>query len=474
MVADRRAVVLGGSFTAVLTSAMLAQHFSEVVVVERDGLPDGPEMRKGVPQARHCHILWSGGARIAESYLPGMTERLLAAGAHRIGIPDGLVSFTPFGWQHRFPETEFALASSRALLDWVMREEALRGGRITVRARTEALGLTGGPGRVTGVRTRDRDSGEEQRIEAELVVDATGRGSAMRRWLEPLGVPAPQEECVDTGMVYATRTFQAPPSVAGTGFPLVSILADARRPVPGRGAVLMPIEGGRWIVTLSGTRGGEPPADAEGFLSYARDGVRHPLIGDLIAGLEPLTPVQRSRSTVSRRLHYDRLAAWPEGLVVIGDATAAFNPVYGHGMSAAARGVAALDRQLSDRGTGAGLSRPAQRAVARAADDAWMMATSNDAGYPECRVTSDDPRLADPAAHRRDADMMSGLATRNRVVSQAALALMTLSTSVAEIQNPWLLAALRRGPEVPVLTGPPLRPEESGCLRRPVDLPVAA
>ncbi|WP_415954506.1 NAD(P)/FAD-dependent oxidoreductase [Streptomyces sp. KLOTTS4A1] len=411
-----------------------------------------------------------------------MTAGLLAAGAHRIGIPDGLVSYTPFGWQHRFPESEFTLASSRALLDWAMREEALRSDRIAVLTRTEVLGLTGGAsgttaggtGRVTGVRTRDRDSGAERHLEADLVIDATGRGSAMRRWLGELGVPAPQEESVDTGMVYATRMFQAPQAATGSGFPLVSVLADSRRPVPGRGAVLMPIEGGRWIVTLSGTRGGEPPADAEGFLTYAREGVRHPLIGDLIADLEPLTAVQRSHSTVSRRLHYDRLPGWPEGLVVIGDATAAFNPVYGHGMSAAARGVAAFEQQIRDRGLGAGLGRTAQRAIARAADDAWMMATSNDASYPGCRVASTDPRLTAPGAHRRDSDMMSSLATRNRAVSQSALALMTLSTSIADIQTPRLLAALRRGPEVPVLTEPPLRPVESACLRMPVGVGAAA
>ncbi|WP_166025481.1 FAD-dependent monooxygenase [Streptomyces chilikensis] len=466
MTAHRRAVVLGGGFTAMLTSAMLARHIDEVVVVERDEYPAGAQPRKGVPQARHCHILWSGGARIAETYLPGMTGKLLEAGAHRIGIPGGLVSLTPFGWQHRFPSTEFTLASSRALLDRVMREETLRQGRISVLERTEVLGLTGGADRITGVTIRDRDSGDERVLEAGLVVDATGRGSGMRRWLERIGVPAPQEESVDTGMVYATRVFRAPEGTE-SGFPLVSVLADARRPVPGRGAVLMPIEDGRWIVTLSGTRGGEPTADAEEFSAFARDGVRHPLIGDLIEGLEPLTAVQRSHSTVSRRLHYDRLGVWPEGLVVIGDATTAFNPVYGHGMSAAARSVVALEAQLRDRGLAAGLGRAAQRAVARAADDAWAMATSNDVGYPGCRVQGTDPRLTGPAADRRDADMVGALATRNRDDARAALALMTLSATVTEIQSPRLFAALRRGPEVPVLTAPPLLPHESARLRIP-------
>ena len=43
----------------------------------------------------------------------------------------------------------------------------------------------------------------------------------------------------------------------------------------------MPIEGGRWIVTLSGTRGGEPATDEDGFLDFAR-GLRDPVVARLI------------------------------------------------------------------------------------------------------------------------------------------------------------------------------------------------
>src|SRR5262249_50746399 len=153
-------------------------------------------------------------------------------------------------------------------------------------------------------------------------------------------------------------------------------------------------EDGRWIVTVSGTRDGEPPDDDAGFLDFARDGVRHPLVGELIRDAEPLTSVQRSRSTVNRRFHHQRLAGRPEGLVVLGDALAAFNPVYGHGMSAAAHGVLALGREVERYGPGKpGLARAAQHAVSRAADDAWVLATSQDVCYPGCRVNSRDPRL---------------------------------------------------------------------------------
>ncbi len=464
MATNRRAVVMGGGFAGTLVSAMLARHVDEVLVLDRDAYPPGPELRRGVPQARHCHILWSGGAHVMERFLPGTTDRLLAAGAHRIGIPDGLVSYTPAGWQHRFPATEFTLACSRALLDWTLHDQALRNPRITFRRRTEVLAPTGTARRVTGVRTRDLDTGEEHLVEADLVVDATGRGSVTKNRLAALGLGEPEQETVDTGIVYATRVFRAPHG-APAAFPLVSVLADPRLDGPGRNAVLMPIEDDRWIVTLSGTRGGEPPADEDGFLRYARESLRHPLIGELITGLEPLTGVQRSRSTVNRRLHYDRLPHWPEGLVVLGDAATAFNPVYGHGMSAAARSVAALDTELQQRRLAPGLARNAQRAVARAVDDAWMLATTKDIDYPGCLVDSDDERLIDnDRSGRRASDLMTHLATCNREVSRAAVSLMTLSATVADIQTPWLLAALRRGRETPALTEPPLHPAERAVL----------
>lgn len=167
---------MGGGMAGMLVSSMLARHVGSVTVIDRDEFPTGPDLRKGVPQARHAHILWSGGARIVEELLPGTTDRLLGAGAHRIGIPDGQVSFTAYGWQHRFPEAQFMIACSRALLDWTVREETLREERIALVEKTEVLALLGDAGRVTGVRVRDQESGEEREVPADLVVDTTGRG----------------------------------------------------------------------------------------------------------------------------------------------------------------------------------------------------------------------------------------------------------------------------------------------------------
>ena len=47
------AAVIGGSLSGLLAARVLSNHFEKVTVLERDTLPNGPEFRSGVPQARH-------------------------------------------------------------------------------------------------------------------------------------------------------------------------------------------------------------------------------------------------------------------------------------------------------------------------------------------------------------------------------------------------------------------------------------
>ncbi len=86
--APRRAVVVGGGMAGMLAAAALSS-YADVTVVERDVLPEGPEPRRGLPQARHVHVIWSGGARAMEDLLPGVTDAWLAAGARRIPCRPG-------------------------------------------------------------------------------------------------------------------------------------------------------------------------------------------------------------------------------------------------------------------------------------------------------------------------------------------------------------------------------------------------
>ncbi|TXS48869.1 NAD(P)/FAD-dependent oxidoreductase [Streptomyces sp. t39] len=459
----RTAVVIGGGLAGMLAASALSAHADQVTVVERDSLPDGPHSRRSLPQAHHAHLLWSGGARAIESLLPGTTDRWLAAGARRIPLPTGLVSMSALGWFRRWPEMQFLIACSRDLLDWVVREQVVALPGVTVLQRTELLGLSGTAARVRGVRVRTED-GEERVLDADLVVDASGRGSRAPEWLRSLGVDEVTEEKVDSGLAYASRLFRAP--AGAEHFPVVNVQADAREPRPGRTATIVPLEGGRWLVTLSGTRGGQPTGAADEFENFARS-VRHPVVGELISHTEPLTDVVVNRSTVNRRRYYEKISGWPEGFLAVGDAVATYNPVYGHGMSVAAQGVVALRSALAGHGiTAPGLARRVQQAVARPVSTAWDLATGQDILYPGAIGKASGPG-ADVL--RRYVDRLMLTATGRPLVTKALFDVMTLSAPLSSLAKPEVALAVLRGPKLPPLPGPPLTAEELRIAKEPCE-----
>ncbi|MFF6995224.1 FAD-dependent oxidoreductase [Streptomyces sp. NPDC008313] len=456
----RCAVVIGGGLAGMLAAAAAVPFADAVTIVERDILPRGPEPRKGLPQARHVHVLWSGGAKVIEQLVPGVADRWVEAGARKIPLSSGVVTYTPQGWSRRGkqPTPHYLVACSRDVLDWHVRDEVLRDSRIRLVDGAEAVALTGDKRRVTGVEILTGDSASRI-LEADLVIDTSGRDSYALHWLSSLGISGIRERNVDAGLVYASRVYQAPTSISN--FPVVNIQALPHRSQPGQAATLVPIENGRWLVSLSGTRGGEPTANGKDFVPFALD-MLHPLVGMLIARATPLTDVSTTRSTGNRRRYLEQAQAWPEGLVVLGDALATYNPVYAQGMSVAALSARLLRNELKQTGLRrAGLARRVQRAVARLTDAAWASATAQDAVYPG--ALDQTPTLTDRVIHRfhrrlaRTAAGSSPTATSLMVTAMEA-------TSTRLLRPDALLTAavgpLRHHP----LQGPPLTPQEQALL----------
>ncbi|MFJ8104886.1 NAD(P)/FAD-dependent oxidoreductase [Streptomyces sp. NPDC096132] len=455
------AVVLGGSLAGLLAARALADVTGRVTLVERDTLPAGPTPRRGLPQARHAHQLWSGGARALTELVPDIDERLRAAGVRRLPVTTDMVALSPYGWYRRWAESHHMLLASRDLLDATVRAAVLADERIEVRERTEVVGLTGSGAAVTGVRIRgvggEGGEGGEEVLSADMVVDATGRGSRAARWLTGLGLPEPERREVDSGVAYASRLFRAP-EAARHAFPVVNVQPDPRTGEPGRGGVLLPIEDGQWLVTLFGSRGGEPTADPGDFARYAREELRHPVIADLVERAEPLSEVAFTRTTANRRLFYERMPAWPENFAVLGDALCALNPIYGHGMSAAAQGALALRDVTRRHGLGSpGLSRRVQKAVARPAAAAWDLAIGMDVFYPG--ATENGPTLRE----RLLAGYVGRLlhtATGNGRIARRVTDVTSLERGPEALVTPGVLLAALVGPLKPPLTGPPLTGDE--------------
>ena len=382
----RHAVVVGGSMAGLVAARVLTAHFDRVTIIERDRLPDGADHRKGVPQARQLHALLARGCNVLEALFPGFGQELQAAGAVPVRMPGDVAMLTKAGWMDRRAPGWTALSASRPLFEATVRRRLLALPGITLLDGHEATGLGASrDGRVVhGVTVRRVDGDGVSYTDADLVVDASGRGSRAPAWLAELGYPAPEATRVDPDIAYATRTYRIPDGFTADW---KAVMLTSRPPTMPRTGYLFPIEGGQWMVALMGAAGQHPPTDEEGHAAFVRS-LSSPVIADAIADAEPVTEIRGHRGTTNRQWHFERMPRWPERFVVLGDAVCAFNPIYGQGMTTAAVAAETLDACLREQrlrrpaGDLDGLARRFQRALARRNADAWMFSTGEDLRFP--------------------------------------------------------------------------------------------
>jgi 2-polyprenyl-6-methoxyphenol hydroxylase-like FAD-dependent oxidoreductase len=378
--ADRpshRAVVIGASMSGLLAARVLADHFTEVEVLDRDPLPAEPAHRKGVPQGRHAHGLLAAGGRALEQLFPGLMRELVARGATEGDAAQDLRWFQFGVYKARFHSGIEGTFLSRPLLESAVRARVAALPNVTVRQGVDVRGLAHRDGRVIGVECGDAGGGTTLRP-AVLVVDASGRGSRTPAWLTAMGYDAPQEETVPVDVTYTTRVLERRPGEMDGS---LGMIVPPRAPAETRGAALLAMEGDRWILTLIGMVGDRAPADDAGFLAYARS-LGAPEIGALVASARPLSEFVTYRFAANVRRRYERLRRFPRGLVVIGDALASFNPIYGQGMTVASREALALDAALREGAYDAVAPRFFRRA-ARVIDNPWTLTVGEDLRYPQ-------------------------------------------------------------------------------------------
>jgi 2-polyprenyl-6-methoxyphenol hydroxylase-like FAD-dependent oxidoreductase len=372
------AVVLGGSLAGVLAARVLADAYGQVTVIDRDELPETPMHRRGVPHGRHIHGLLARGQQALEELFPGLTAELVA---HGVPAGDLLASTRLYLSGHRLLQAHaglVVLCASRPVLEGHVRARVRALPNLTFLDSCDVVGLAAAPDgrRVTGARVlRRADNSAEQVLSADLVVDATGRGSRTPMWLEGLGYARPVKEQVRIGLGYTTRTYRLPPDALDGD---LAVLQAATPQHPRTGALQM-LEGDRWMLTLGGILGHHPPTDPDGFLAFARS-LQFPDIYETIRDAEPLDDPIPFRFPASVRHRYERLSRFPDGLLVMGDAVCSFNPIYGQGMSVAALEALTLRRHLE---RGAALQpRRWFRDLARVVDVPWDIAAGGDLVFP--------------------------------------------------------------------------------------------
>jgi flavin-dependent dehydrogenase len=367
-----RAVVVGASIAGLSAARVLSERFDEVVVCERDELSDAPAGRRGVPQGRHVHALLMAGVQRLASWFPGLDDDLIAAGAHVVDPGRDIRWYQAGGERLRAPSPLRRRLCSRPLLEAIVRRHVAALPNVILR--TAAVGGLAA--------SRDRStvvgavvSGDV--LEADIVVDASGRASRASAWLESLGYAPPRLCEVQIDMHYASRTFGREEGQAD--FLMGFVLGSPPRP---RHGVAFAIEGDRWMITLAGYNTDHAPRDDAGWRAFAKS-LESPLIADLVAQAEPLTEVVTHRLPSNRRHRIETMRRAPGGFVILGDAVASFNPVYGQGMSSAMLQAEALGVALDRAGdTGARFVRDYNRRVGRVVAAPWQLCIRNDYAYP--------------------------------------------------------------------------------------------
>ncbi|MCI0383179.1 NAD(P)/FAD-dependent oxidoreductase [Streptomyces sp. CNQ085] len=407
-----RAVVLGGSIAGLFAARVLADAYDAVLVVDRDVLTGVEGPRKHCPQGRHINGLLARGQLAMEELYPGITQEIFDD-----GVPTGdLAGHVRWYFNGRRLKQQVAgltcVAASRPMLEKHIRRRTAALPNIAFREQHDILGLvtTADRGRVTGVRVQPlADGGSEEILEADLVVDATGRGSRTPVWLEELGYQRVPEERKKIGLGYVTQHYRLLEDPYDGD---LSINPVAFPGVP-RGAIFTKTDGDRVELTTYGLLGDHPPTDQEGLYSWVKS-LAVPDIHDALQKAVPLDEPVAFRFPTTLRRRYEELDRLPSGLLVTGDAVTTFNPVYAQGMTVAALGALTIRDHLH---TGAA-PIPAQyfQDLARdVIDPAWEMTNTVDLTFPGVQ----GERTAQVKAAQTFLKLVQKAATRDGTVTAA-------------------------------------------------------
>jgi 2-polyprenyl-6-methoxyphenol hydroxylase-like FAD-dependent oxidoreductase len=380
-----RIVVLGAGVCGLASALLLARDGHDVTVLERDPapVPDSPGdawetwERGGVAQFRQAHYLQSRARVVLDAALPDVLDTFLAAGAFHVDplrrMPPAIADHSPRPGDERLT----TITGRRSTLEQVMARIAEAQPGLAVRRGVAVTGLStrrlNGAAHVTGVTT---EPGEL--LDADLVVDAMGRGSRLPRWLTTAGAEPPREDAEDCGFIYYTRFFRgaAPPP------PRAPILT----PIGSFSILTIPADNGTWSVTLYAASGDQPLKR-----------LRHPEVWTALVRAcpmhahwldgEPMTGILPMGGVIDR---YREPAPPATGVASVADACACTNPSLGRGIALGLMHVLRLRDTVREHGDDP-----------RAFAAAWRAATEEELGpWYWATVAVDRSRLAEIEAIR--------------------------------------------------------------------------
>ncbi|MEU5217391.1 hypothetical protein AB0G79_14485 [Streptomyces sp. NPDC020807] len=440
----KRAIVMGGSYAGLFAARVLSEHAEDVVVLEPDVIGDDGLGRR-TPQRHQLHALLSMGHTQLERWFPGVTDELVKGGA-LLGEGDD-VRFYLDGRLKAPVRGARMLGATRPFLESHLRRRVAAVDNVRF-SRAQATGLVFRDGRVVGVNTAAPDGetvgdpvgkavGAEvgETLDADFVVDAMGRNSPLDDWLLRHGWdPAPVDRMrIDLG--YATALFHRGDELGSTVIAHSSPgPASDYQPTLTEPGALAAVEGERWSVVLAGYADHRPGSDREEFLRRMRRCVAP--IRTVADRSEMIGDVRTYRFVESRRRVHSRLSRFPGGLVVVGDALAGVNPIYGQGLTLSALAANALGAHLrshpSPRDPAWGYFRLAEAVV----DGAWQLSTTADLVQPH--VTGPYPRGY--RVQKWVADRLTEASVRDSAVNARYMGVVNMELPPKALTDPRFLA----------------------------------
>jgi hypothetical protein len=297
-----------------------------------------------VPQFRQPHVLLTRFRRVCDEELPGLTDRLLAAGCVRLDHATWMP--VPVPGPRRGDDLRM-VTGRRPVVEAVVAAAAEEAPGVRVRRGVRVAGLVRGATAVrgvphaAGVRT---DTGAK--LPADLVVDATGRRGESGAWLAGLGGRAPVVESARRSFAYYSRYFTGPAPPAVRGRPCASIGTFT--------LVTLHADNGAWSVTVLGLTDDVPLRAVRDPAVFTRVVAACPLQAHWLDGA-PATGVLHSDGVRDCRRRFT-VAGLPvvTGYVAIGDAWACTDRPLGRGLS-----LGLMHAQLLRHAARGGLDDPA-------------------------------------------------------------------------------------------------------------------
>jgi len=434
----KRAIVVGAGLAGLSAARALSDHFDEVLILDRDELPDEITPRPGVPQGKHPHGLLGSAVKALENLFPGFGKELMRAGAEPIDPGFDMLAEVP--GQDIWPRNKFnwlTYSMSRPLIERTLRRQVECMGNIKVRGESRVLKIVSDSNlqAATGIQCQLVD-GSLEIIKSDLTVDASGNGSLTLDFLKSIGRRPPEETRIRLTIRYASAFFERFP--IWNDYKIVFTLPGA--PENRRSGIILPTENNSHHVLLAGRVREIPPTGVDEFLSYARE-LPTLTIYTAIKNAKRLTDITPFSFPESRWRHFAQLSDFPRGLLPIGDAICRFNPVYAQGMSVASHQANMLFHllQTSDRDPLATVAKTFLTKAEALIADPWAMSAIPDFIYPET-IGQRPPDLEDRLNFQR---ALGRLAARDTEIHKLLVEIRHLLKPLSLLDSPSIVRRVK-------------------------------